>query len=226
MSCDLGETTESLELCSFSKLFVASPTSQFILKTLPLLYLRQSSFSNRSVASPTSQLILQPFFRFSYVTGFSLTSPGEPPMGRSCNDRLGSLRLHQQSKRQYKQNLVCSTIQLPKVQTRFIKIITSKIDCKCMFRYFQSTINPLYLLISYSPYSYLHHHHHHHYHHHRQSHLPKGKSFTASAGTQAVVLPKAGLPPQTQEPMLQFYQGLNKCASFPLHSAPHSLFSI
>ena len=44
-------------------------------------------------ASPTSQLILQnfrcftyvtpilqPFFRFSYVTDSSLTSPGEPPM--------------------------------------------------------------------------------------------------------------------------------------------------
>ena len=25
-------------------------------------------------------LILQPFFRFSYITGFSLMSPGEPPM--------------------------------------------------------------------------------------------------------------------------------------------------
>ena len=48
--------------------------------TLPSLYLRHSSFSNPSVASPTSQLILQPSFRFSYVTGFSLTSPGEPPM--------------------------------------------------------------------------------------------------------------------------------------------------
>ena len=48
--------------------------------TLPSLYLHHSSFSNPSVASPTSQLILQPFFRFSYVTGFSLTSPGEPPM--------------------------------------------------------------------------------------------------------------------------------------------------
>ena len=57
MSCDVGEVTESLEnqneLCSFS---------------------------NLSVASPTPQLILQPFFRFSYVTGFSLTSPGELPM--------------------------------------------------------------------------------------------------------------------------------------------------
>ena len=39
-----------------------------------------SAFSNSSVASPTSQFTLQPFFRFSYVTGSSLTSPGEPPM--------------------------------------------------------------------------------------------------------------------------------------------------
>ena len=81
--------------CPFSKLSVTSPTSQLILilqafrhftyvtahsPTLPSLYLRQNSFSNPSVASPRSQLILQPFFRFSYVTGFSLASPGEPPM--------------------------------------------------------------------------------------------------------------------------------------------------
>ena len=56
--------------------------------------------------------------------------------------------------------------------------------------------------------------------------LPKGRSFTASAGTWSAVLPKAVLPPQTQEPRLQFYQGLNRCDSFPLLSAPHSLFSI
>ena len=31
---------------------------------------------------------------------------------------------------------------------------------------------------------------------------------------------------QTQEPRLQFYQGLNRCGSFPLLSAAHSLFSI
>ena len=83
------------ELCSFSKLSVTSPTSQFILilqafrhftyvtshsPTLPSLYLHHNSFSNPSVASPTSQLILQPYFRFSYVTGFSPTSPGEPSM--------------------------------------------------------------------------------------------------------------------------------------------------
>ena len=39
-----------------------------------------TTFSNPYVASPTSQLILKPFFRFSYVTGSSLTSPDEPPM--------------------------------------------------------------------------------------------------------------------------------------------------
>ena len=44
------------------------------------LYLRRSSFPNPSVASPTSQFILQPFFRFSYVIGSSLTSPSELPM--------------------------------------------------------------------------------------------------------------------------------------------------
>ena len=33
-----------------------------------------------SVTLPTLQLILQPFFRLSYVTGFSLMSLGEPPM--------------------------------------------------------------------------------------------------------------------------------------------------
>ena len=86
---DVGEQS------SFSKLSVTSPTSQLILilqafrhftyvtahsPTLPSLYLRHSSFSNPSVASPTSQLILQPFFRFSCVRGFSVTSPGEPPL--------------------------------------------------------------------------------------------------------------------------------------------------
>ena len=51
--------------------------------TLPSLYLCHISFSNPSVTSPTSQHILQPLFCFSYVTGFSLTSPGEPPMPTS-----------------------------------------------------------------------------------------------------------------------------------------------
>ena len=49
-------------------------------RSIPLPFLFDSSFSKLSIASHTSQLILQPFFRFSYVTGVSLTSPGEPPM--------------------------------------------------------------------------------------------------------------------------------------------------
>ena len=62
--------------------------------------------------------------------------------------------------------------------------------------------------------------------HHRPNVLPKGRSFTASAGAQGAVLRNAGLPPQAQEPRLQFYQELNRCGSFPLLSASHSLFSI
>ena len=37
---------------------------------------------------------------------------------------------------------------------------------------------------------------------------------------------KAGLPPQTLEARLQFYQELNRCDTFPLFSAPNSLFGI
>ena len=48
----------------------------------------------------------------------------------------------------------------------------------------------------------------------------------AGPSRQVAVLPKADLPLQTQEPRLQFYQGLNRCGSLPLLSAPHSLFSI
>ena len=84
-----------IQQSSFPKLSVTSPTSQLILilkafrhftyvtahyPTLPSIYLRHNTFSNPSVASPMSQIILQPFFRLSYVTGFSLPSPGEPPM--------------------------------------------------------------------------------------------------------------------------------------------------
>ena len=67
--------------------------SQIVRTTFPSLHLRHSSFSNPSVVLPTSQLfhqpfrcfstsqfILQPFFRFSYVTGSSVTSSGETPM--------------------------------------------------------------------------------------------------------------------------------------------------
>ena len=75
---------------SFSFVYFLEPSRHFTYviahsPTLPSLYLCHSSFSNPSVASPMSQLILQPFFRFSYVTGSSLTSPGEPPMSHIDN---------------------------------------------------------------------------------------------------------------------------------------------
>ena len=37
-------------------------------------------WENEAVASPMLQLILQPFPRFTFITGTSLTSPDEPPM--------------------------------------------------------------------------------------------------------------------------------------------------
>ena len=82
MSCDKVKWWEALLIlqafCHFTSVTAHSPT-------LPLLYLCHSSFSNPSVASPMPQLIPQPFFSFSYITGFSLTSPGEPPMWKAFN---------------------------------------------------------------------------------------------------------------------------------------------
>ena len=50
--------------------------------TLPPLHLRHSSFYNPSASSPTSQVILQLYRCFTYVTGTSRMSPGEPPLHR------------------------------------------------------------------------------------------------------------------------------------------------
>ena len=90
MSCDVGKAIEALEnklwhIWSDWKVGEWAEFSHFTYitahsPTLPSIYLCHSSFSNTSVASPTSQLILQTFFRFSYVTGSSLMSPGELPM--------------------------------------------------------------------------------------------------------------------------------------------------
>ena len=44
--------------------------------------------------------------------------------------------------------------------------------------------------------------------------LPNSRPLTASAGTKAAILPKTGLPPKTQEPRLQFYQGSLGAVSF------------
>ena len=70
----------------------------------------------------------------------------------------------------------------------------------------------------------------------------EGRPSTSNSGTKAAVLPKAGLPHQTQEPRLQFCRrqafhiklrnqgcslpGMTRCGSFSLFSAPHSPFSI
>ena len=103
MCCDIGNATEGLEnelWCRWSdgKLgewaeLIVIVIAELILQafhrftyitvhspTLLSLYLRHRSFSNPPIASPTSQFIIQPFFRFSFVTGSSLTTPGEPPM--------------------------------------------------------------------------------------------------------------------------------------------------
>ena len=79
MSCDVGEVMEMLE------------NEHTHSTTLPSLYLCHNSFSNPSVPSPTSQLILQPLFHFSYITGSSLTSPGELPMHLRVIEISGSL---------------------------------------------------------------------------------------------------------------------------------------
>ena len=90
-ACDVGEEKEGLEnelwrrwgdgkVGEWALLYISISMSSAHSPTLQSLYLRHSSFSNPSVASPTSQLILQPFCHFSYVTGSSLTSPGEPPI--------------------------------------------------------------------------------------------------------------------------------------------------
>ena len=76
---------------SFYSPSVVSPTSQAL-----HLGLRHSSFSNPSAASYTPQLILQPFRCFTYVTGTSRTSPGEPPMHRGIRNSVWWTSLLQQ----------------------------------------------------------------------------------------------------------------------------------
>ena len=107
--------------------------------TFPSLHLCHSSFSNHSVALPTSQLILQSFscltyvtahsptfFRFSYVTGSSLTSPGEPPM---YNGTKTSNRFLRYPKVHYRPN-----VSPPLVQ------ILSKVHSITFLLFFKSTL--------------------------------------------------------------------------------------
>ena len=68
MSCDVGKAREELGMSYDVVEATESLENELCFQSL---HLRHSSFPNSPLASPTSQLILQPFFRFSYLTGFS-----------------------------------------------------------------------------------------------------------------------------------------------------------
>ena len=53
-----------------------------------------------------------------------------------------------------------------------------------------------------------------------------GRSFTANSGTKAAVLPKNSSSTANSGTVVAVLLGMNRCSSFPLLSAPHSLFSI
>ena len=61
---------------------------------------------------------------------------------------------------------------------------------------------------------------------HHQSVLPKGKSFTANPDTKVAVPPKGRSSTANSGIKVVVLLGMNKCGSFPLLCAPHSLFSI
>ena len=56
--------------------------------------------------------------------------------------------------------------------------------------------------------------------------LPKGRSFTANSGTKAAIPPKGRSSIANSGTQVAVLLGMNRCGSFPLLSAPHSLFSI
>ena len=61
---------------------------------------------------------------------------------------------------------------------------------------------------------------------HHQSVLPKGRSFTGNSGAEITVLPKGRFSTANSETNVAVLLGINKFCSFPLLSAPHSLFNI
>ena len=65
---------------------------------------------------------------------------------------------------------------------------------------------------------------HHHYHHQRV--LNKGWSFNANAGTKVAVLSKGRRSTANSGSKIAVLLGINRCRSFSLLSAPHSLFII
>ena len=56
--------------------------------------------------------------------------------------------------------------------------------------------------------------------------LAKGKSFTANSGTKAAVLLKGRSSTANSWTRAAVLLGMDRCGSFPLLSAPHSLFSL
>ena len=62
--------------------------------------------------------------------------------------------------------------------------------------------------------------------HHHQSVLPKGRSFTANAGTKAAVRPNGRSFTANSGTKAAVLLGMYRWCRFPLLSAPHSLFSI
>ena len=61
---------------------------------------------------------------------------------------------------------------------------------------------------------------------HHQSVLPKGRSFTANAGTKVAILSKGRSSTVNSGTKITVLIEINGCGSFPLLPAPHSLFSI
>ena len=61
---------------------------------------------------------------------------------------------------------------------------------------------------------------------HHQSVLLKGRYFTANSGTKAAVLPEGRSSTANSGTQPGVLLGMNRCGSFPLLSAPHSLFDI
>ena len=55
---------------------------------------------------------------------------------------------------------------------------------------------------------------------------PKGMNFAANSGTKPGVMPKSRSSTANSGTKVAVLLGINRFGSFPLHSAPHSLFSI
>ena len=63
------------------------------------------------------------------------------------------------------------------------------------------------------------------YHYHHQSVLPKGRYFAANLGAKTAVLPKGRSSTSNLGTKVAVLLRMNRCASFPLLSASHSLLA-